>query len=100
MLREHAQSGGGTNPGTGTGTGGGAVTLHASAFDALGDLWMTWTDPSDGHSSLGMVTPAQLAAAGARVPYVPLSTAPGQGGPAFLVMNPSPAGLPLSGIPR
>jgi ligand-binding sensor domain-containing protein len=76
----------------------GAATIHAFAFDAVGELWITCSEAS--RTKLIMLSPAQLAAAGPPTPFVALQTAPGSAAPSLLLVDPSPAGFPLYGVPR
>ena len=76
----------------------GEAKLSGFAFDALGQLWVVRTTIADNRSMLWMLVPGQLAVSGPVLhPYEALNTPAGSGAASLLVMNPTPAGLPLYG---
>lgn len=78
----------------------GNVQIHSWAFDALGELWTTYTDATSHATSLGMLTSSQIATSGVVAPFVPLVTPPNRGAPSLLLVDPPPAGSPLYGRPQ
>jgi hypothetical protein len=79
----------------------GDATISGFAFDALGQLWVVRTTLADNRSMLWMLVPGQQGVSGPVLhPYEALATAAGSGAPSLLVMNPTPAGLPLYGAAK
>jgi streptogramin lyase len=78
----------------------GAVQIHSFGFDALNEVWITYTDTAADHTSLGMLTPAQMVLSGKPTPLVVLQTPDQRGGPSLLLIDPPPAGTPSYGIPK
>jgi len=72
----------------------------ALAFDALGDLLVAVTHSTDNSEALLLFAPGQLEAGGAQTPLVALTAAGEAGASSLLVIDPTPAGLPLSGAPH
>jgi hypothetical protein len=76
------------------------ATANSIAFDAIGDLWISLHHATDNSSALVMLTPGQLAKTAAPTAFVALQTQSGRGGASLLLVDPTPAVLPLAGIPK
>ncbi len=76
------------------------AAASALAFDALGDLLVTLVHATDSSGALVMFTPGQLALGGTQAPFVALKTAAQMGAASLLLVDPTPAGLPLAGAPK
>jgi len=75
-------------------------SANSIAFDAIGDLWVSLQHASDSSSALVMFTPGQLAKTAQPAPFEALRTQPGRGGTSLLIVDPTPAALPLAGAPQ
>ena len=79
----------------------GEAKISGFAFDALGQLWVVRTTIADNRSMLWMLVPGQQGVSGPVLhPYEALTTPAGNGAASLLVMNPTPAGLPLYGAAK
>jgi hypothetical protein len=76
------------------------AAASALAFDALGDLLVALLHATDNSGALVLFTPGQLALGGTQAGLVALKTAPQMGSMSLLLVDPTPAGLPLAGAPK